>query len=130
VASTPAATAPPADAPQPGTGPVPPPPRTTSEPDAGDEQPIRVPATFAAIDGRLEPTTVTVPPFLAIEVSVRSDDGRSHRLVVRAPRPRTLAVAAGELAVVRIAGLRAGRYAVELDGRRAATLIVGGEVGP
>jgi hypothetical protein len=31
---------------------------------------------------------------------------------------------------VRIGGLRAGRYAVLLDGREAGALVAGGEVGP
>jgi len=134
VASTPAATAPPPDATQPGTGPAtvpsPAPAPAPGEPDAGDEEPIRVPATFVVRGGRLEPAMVTVPPFLAVEVSLRSDDGRPHRLVVRAPRPATLDVPAGGRAVLRLAGLRPGRYPLALDGRSAGALVAGGEAGP
>jgi hypothetical protein len=146
-ASAPDATAPPPDATQPGTGPVTPPPATATQPaqtqttpssggdDAsagGGEQSVRVPASFVvAPGGRLRPPTITVPPFLAVEISVRSADGRAHRLVVRTPTPQTLDVAAGGRAAVRIPGLHAGRYAVALDGRAAAgTLVAGGEVGP
>jgi hypothetical protein len=149
-ASAPDATAPPADATQPGTGPLTttPPARTGTEPDGasgtggaagatddsaagGGAQDVRVPAAFVAIArGRLRPPTITVPPFLAVELSLRSADGRPHRLVVATPTPHMLAVAASRRASIRIPGLRAGRYAVTLDGRRVGALVAGGEVGP
>jgi len=155
-ASAPDAPPPPTDATQPGTGPVTTP--TTTGPAGtqtapagggggsgtgdgsgtgggsgagGGAEPVRVPASFTvASGGRLIPPTITVPPFLAVEVSVRSDDGKPHRLVVQTSPPQTLQVAAGRRAAVRIAGLRAGRYPVTLDGRRAGALVAGGEVGP
>lgn len=139
-ASAPEATAPPADATQPGTTAVTPttPAQTQTEPagagngGAGaEEQPIRVPAYFVvAPGGRLTPPTITVPPFLAVEVSVLASDGRAHRLVVQTTPPHALQVAAGAREAVRIPGLRAGRYPVTLDGRRAGALVAGGEVGP
>jgi hypothetical protein len=139
-ASAPDATAPPTDATQPGTAPTTTPPATSTAPaeiqpsgDAGDggEQAVRVPASFVVTQsGRLTPPTITVPPFLAVEISIRSDDGRPHTLVLQTAQPHTLQVAAGQRAAVRIAGLRAGRYAVTLDGRRAGALVAGGEVGP
>jgi hypothetical protein len=138
-ASAPDATAPPADATQPGTAPTTStttPAQTQTEPAGGDtggggEQAVRVPASFVvASSGRLTPPTITVPPFLAVEISIRSDDGKPHRLVLQTPTSHALQVAAGARAAVRIAGLRAGRYPVTLDGRRAGTLVAGGEVGP
>jgi hypothetical protein len=146
-ASAPEATAPPPDATQPGTTAVTPPPQTTpaeTEPptggnggasggtaNGGGEQSVRVPAAFVVMaGGRLTPPTITVPPFLAVELSLRSRDGRSHRLVVRTPTPHGLSVTAGGHAAIRIPGLRADRYPVLLDGRRAGALVAGGEVGP
>jgi hypothetical protein len=140
-ASAPDATAPPADATQPGTAPTTAPPaKTTMTPTetqppgdtgGGGEQEVRVPASFVvAQGGRLTPPTITVPPFLAVEISIRSDDGKPHELVLQTPVPRALQVTAGERAAVRIAGLRAGRYPVTLDGRPAGALVAGGEVGP
>jgi hypothetical protein len=144
-ASAPEATAPPTDATQPGTTAVTPPPAQTQtapgegggpsgdggdEP-AGGEQQIRVPASFVVEPGgRLTPSTITVPPFLAVEISVRADDGKPHRLVVRTMPPHVLRVVAGKRAAVRIHGLRPGRYPVMLDGHRAGALVAGGEVGP
>lgn len=146
VASAPDATAPPPDATAPAPTPtqtVPSAPRTDTqgttpaapptpptEPDAGDEQPIRVPATFTIAGGRLSPRTITVPPFLAVEVSAAAPDGGDHVVVVKTPGPHTLSVHGGRRAAVRLPGLRAGSYAVELDGRPAGTLVAGGEVGP
>ena len=138
-ASAPDATAPPTDATQPGTTSVTPPPAQTQPSRGADdggatgggEQSVRVPATFTvAASGRMTPPTITVPPFLAVELALVSDDGRPHTLVLRTATPHVLHVAAGGRAAVRIAGLRAGRYAVTLDGRRAGSLVAGGEVGP
>ncbi|HEV7772815.1 MAG TPA: hypothetical protein VGO48_05950 [Conexibacter sp.] len=139
-ASAPDATAPPTNATQPGTAPTTTPPATTTAPTetqpsgdtgGGGEQQVRVPASFVVTQsGRLTPPTITVPPFLAVEISIRSDDGRAHVLVLQTPQPHTLQVAAGKRAAVRIAGLRAGRYPVTLDGSRAGALVAGGEVGP
>ncbi|HKG37488.1 MAG TPA: hypothetical protein VKB25_00725 [Conexibacter sp.] len=139
-ASAPDATAPPTDATQPGTATATVPPAATTPPTetqpsddsgGGDEQAVRVPASFVVTQsGRLTPPTITVPPFLAVEISIRSDDGKPHTLVLQTSTPHTLKVAANERAAVRIAGLRAGRYPVTLDGRRAGALVAGGEVGP
>lgn len=138
VASTPAATVPPTDA-------VAPPPETTATtPPAGEddgrddgggaeppaEEPVRVPATFAIRAGSLTPPAITVPSFLAIEVSVANPDGSERIVVVQTPRPQTLRVPAGERAAIRIPGQRAGTYEITLDGRAAGQLIVGGEAGP
>lgn len=146
-ASAPEATAPPTDATQPGTTAVTPPAPTQTAPaderggggasaggeagDDGGEQAVRVPASFVvAAGGRLTPRTITVPPFLAVEISLRADDGKPHRLLLQTTPPHALPVAPGKRAAVRIRGLRAGRYAVLLDGRRAGALVAGGEVGP
>lgn len=140
-ASAPEATAPPTDATQPGTTAVTPPATTTpaqtqTAPEdrsagGGGEEAVRVPASYAVTaPGQLAPPTITVPPFLAVELSLVAQDGRSHTLVLQTTPPRTLRVAAGARRAVRIPGLRAGRYAVMLDGRRAGALVAGGEVGP
>lgn len=120
-ASAPDAKAPPPDATEPGTGTI-----TTDQ----NEVDVRVPATFVVRDGDLSPRTITVPPFLAVELSVRAADGSAHRLVLRTPTTHALDVGPGERAATQIPGLRAGRYVVELDGHPAGALVAGGEVGP
>ena len=134
--TTPMAHAPEPTTPLPSTGPNtnPPPPAdtgtsgTTPHAGHGDEVPVRVPATFVVRDGRLAPARVVVPPFLAVQVTVRSDQA-PHTIVLRTPMPKTLKVASGGRAGVRVAGLHAGRYAVELDGRPAGTIVAANDAG-
>jgi hypothetical protein len=146
-ASAPEATAPPTDATQPGTEATPPPATTTqpaqtqTTPSArrgrgrrggGREQSVRVPVSFTIVGaGRLRPRTITVPPFLAIELSLHARDGFKHSVVINTPEKRQVDVQPTEPSgSTRIAGLPAGRYQVRLDGVAAGALIVGGEVGP
>lgn len=91
----------------------------------------RVPASFEILaGGRLTPATVSAPAFLALQISVRSADSTAHQLALGTPRPHSLTVAAHGHASVLIAGLRAGTYAVDVDGRPRGALLIGGEPGP
>ncbi len=76
------------------------------------------------------PSSVSSPAFLAVEVSLSNDDGRAHRIVIHTPTPHTLVVAAGGRAAVLIPGLRAGQYAIDVDGTPRGALLIGGEPGP
>src|SRR5205807_5051124 len=94
---------------------------------------IRVPATFTFTGpGRVEPPTVTVPPFVRVEVTLTSRDGRAHTLGLRASgRTYTLRVRAGGRATTSIPGLSAGTYPLAaVGGGPSAKLVVGGQVGP
>ena len=131
IASTPESSPPPPDAAQPGTGPVTTPaPTTTPTTKNPDEQQVRVPATFTITATGLRPRTITVPPFLAIEIGALAADSHGHTLTIATDPPATLSVEAGKSASTRVPGQRAGRYPVELDSHKAGTLVVGGEVGP
>jgi hypothetical protein len=99
-------------------------------PGGGGEEPIRVPATFTLRGGRLSPRTVSVPPFLAIAVSVRSLDSTTRVVTVHADRVYRLTVAARGCSARTLPGQRAGRYTVTVRGGGRATLVVGGEPGP
>jgi hypothetical protein len=133
-ASAPDATAPPADATQPGTAPA-----AREEPPVTDELPsggggaqnARVPARFVVGYHHMRPRTITVPPMLAVQVSVRSDDGNQHRFVLETPEPRQLDVFPEQRAAsMRVPGLRAGRYRIRVDYEPFGALVVGGEAGP
>jgi hypothetical protein len=63
-------------------------------------------------------------------LTVISGDGRAHKVVLRTPVPRTLAVPARGRASILLAGQRAGRYSLLVDGRTRGALIIGGEPGP
>jgi hypothetical protein len=98
--------------------------------EGGGEEPVRVPATFTLQGGRLSPATVTVPPLLAIAVSVRNLDARARMVTVRGERFYRIAVPPRGRAARTLPGQRAGEYAVVVAGGGRAKLVVGGEPGP
>lgn len=104
---------------------------TTASPPSGggDEEAIRVPADFQLSAKALSPATITVPAFLAVEITVRSAGG-SGRVVLATPGGTSLDVPAGGAASVRLPGLKPGRYALTGPGGATATLVVGGDAGP
>jgi hypothetical protein len=73
---------------------------------------------------------ITVPAFLAVQISVSSRDGHPHVVLVQTRTPRRLTVKAGRRVTVLIRGQRAGRYPVQVDGHTRGALVVGGEPGP
>jgi hypothetical protein len=74
---------------------------------AGDEEPARTLALFTASDGRISPRVVRVPAFIAIQVELRSRDGREYGLRFG----DVTITAGGDLSSVstRIDGLRPGK---------------------
>jgi hypothetical protein len=90
-----------------------------------------LPATFMIErGGALDPSSVASPAFVRILLTVVSRDGAPHRVVLRTPTLQLLSVPASGRASVTIAGLRAGRYALEVDGIARGALIVGVQPGP
>lgn len=106
-------------------------PATPSEDGAapGGSQRVRVPATFTLRNGTLTPPTVSIPPFLAIEVSVAAAGQGAETVLIAADRPYRLRVPAGRRASLTLPGQPPGRYTVTA-GRARAVLVVGGEPGP
>jgi hypothetical protein len=131
VATAPGATEPPPDATGPSTVPPGGAEHTGRDQDqAGGEEPVRVDAQFTLRGGRLSPSTVTTPAFLAVQVSVRNLDTAAREVVVRADRQYRLSVGPGRRATRLIPGQPAGSYAVLVQGRRRGALVFGGEPGP
>jgi hypothetical protein len=131
VATAPSATQPPPDATGPSTAPPGGAEHTGRDQEqAGGEEPVRVDAQFTLRGGRLSPSTVTTPAFLAVQLSVRNLDGAARQVVVRADREYRLSVGAGRRVTRLIPGQPSGSYAVLVDGRRRAALVFGGEPGP
>ncbi len=141
----------PDEAPTPDTGPAPPA-ATQEEPEpdppgdeadgpgggedvpggggAGDEG-NRVPVVFElGPDDMLEPSTISVPEFLGLRLEVRSTDDEPHRVDLLVDPSVRLTVSPGGSAGLGVMGQREGRYALEVDGARAGTLVVGVEPGP
>jgi hypothetical protein len=80
--------------------------------------------------GQLSPRLVTAPAFLAVRLTVASGDGASHQVVLETPAPHALSVPANGKASVLVPGLRAGQYALKVDGTTRGGLMIGGEPGP
>lgn len=97
---------------------------------AGDEG-NRVPVVFELRPGdTLAPSTISVPEFLGLRLEVRSSDDEPHRIDLLVDPPVGLTVPPGGSAGLDVMGQREGRYALEVDGARAGTLVVGVEPGP
>jgi hypothetical protein len=80
--------------------------------------------------GKLDPSSVSAPAFLAVQLTVSSGDGHLHQVVLRTPTPHTLTVPANGRASIRVRGMRAGQYQLEVDGAARGALLIGGEPGP
>jgi hypothetical protein len=98
---------------------------------AGDEEAVRVPVALTTAGASLSPSVVTIPAFLAIEVSVTARGG-AEKVTISAPGGGTLSVAAGKTASKRLTGLKPGDYPVTTASGGKATLhvIAGGAPGP
>jgi hypothetical protein len=80
--------------------------------------------------GQLSPKLVTAPAFLAVQLTVSSGDGKAHQVVLDTPAPHTLSVPANGQASALVPGLKAGEYALKVDGATRGGLVIGGEPGP
>ena len=78
-------------------------------------------------DGSVTPLTIGGPAGTAVLLTVSSHS--NHQVQVETDS-RSLTVAPGGHASVRLAGLRAGRYPVTVDGRARAALVIGSQPGP
>ena len=105
--------------------------RTKVDKPAGGSANARVPATFTiSRSGSVSPPTVSAPAFLAISLTVVSGDGKPHQVRLLTLAPHVLHVPAGGRATTLIGGLKAGSYAIQIDGKPKAKLVIGGEPGP
>lgn len=78
-------------------------------------------------DGSVTPATVGGPAGTAVLLTVISHANRQVEVETVA---RSLKVTPGGHASVRLAGLKAGRYPVTVDGRARAALVIGAQPGP
>jgi hypothetical protein len=95
---------------------------------AGDEEPIRVPATFTFTRAGVRPPVVAVPAFLAIRVQLRSADGVEYELTGGGKTIK----AGGEIesAGTTFDGLRTGEKLVLSGPQGKVTVIANAEPGP
>ena len=95
---------------------------------AGDEEEARVPARFVVSASGVEPSQVSLPAFLAIELIVVNR--HTEEIIARLQGAEPLPVAAGETRSVRLDGRRPGRYPISFGPAGDALLVTGAEPGP
>jgi hypothetical protein len=96
----------------------------------GDEEPIRVPATFSLMGGRLDPPVISVPAFLTVRLAVVGHDEQSHTVTAQTDHgTRTFRVPPGGSGGVTLTGMKRGTYRVSVDGA-TGKLVVGVNPGP
>jgi hypothetical protein len=96
---------------------------------AGDEEPIRTPALFKGVAGRVTPSKVRVPPFVSIQVVLESADAGDYGLTVGGQTLRV--TGAKRQASALLDGLRPDKsYRGKVDGGGAVTIVASAEPGP
>jgi len=99
-----------------------------SEGGAGDEEAARVPAAFTVDSAGVHPPQVSVPAFLAIELSVQN--GFASPITVRLEGAEPFRVLPYATEVVRLDGRRPGRHTIDFGRGQQGLLITGAEPGP
>ena len=128
-------TTPPPEAPATATTTTPqaqPPPETGPEDQpggAGDEEPARVEAALTGRGGRIGPREVRVPPYIAVEVTLHSADGRDYSVTVNGKR---LSAGSGNPSgSISLSGLRPNAsYLVKASDGRTVKVVASAEPGP
>ena len=97
---------------------------------AGDEQAARVPASFSGRAGRISPSAVHVPPYIAVRVELRSADGRAYGL--RFPGGLVRAGGGRGTGSAMLSGLRPGKSVTgqPLGGGSPVRIVADAEPGP
>jgi hypothetical protein len=95
---------------------------------AGDEVPASSQALITGDGGQLGPRTVSVPPFIAIRVQLRSADGVEYEL--RGEGKRIKAGGEIETAGTTFDGLRSGERLVLKGPQGTVTIVANAEPGP
>ncbi len=96
---------------------------------AGDEEPARVEAALTGRGGKIGPREVRVPPYIAVEVTLHSADGRDYSVTVNGKR---LNVGSGNRSgSISLSGLRTNAsYLVKASDGRTIKVVASAEPGP
>jgi hypothetical protein len=80
--------------------------------------------------GSVNPSTISTPAGVTIQLTLVSGDRGAHRVLLRTRPAYAFSVAAGGPASAELPGLRSGRYELDVDGAPAGALVVGAQPGP
>jgi hypothetical protein len=103
----------------------------STETDAGDEEGIRVPADFEVTDGKVSPSTITVPPTLPVAIRLTSKDGNEHHVSFETSPSFSLKVPKTGSVSKEIEGQQAGQISARIDGGAPVVVLnVADDAGP
>ena len=93
---------------------------------------VRIPATFIIRSGgALTPPLISAPADVTIELRLRNEDSKAHRVQLTVPHfPPEVSVPAGASATSEITGVRKGTYRLLVDGAAKGRIVVGAVPGP
>ena len=93
---------------------------------------VRIPATFIIRSGgALTPPLISAPADVTIELRLRNEDSKAHRVQLTVPHfPPEVLVPAGASATSEITGVRKGTYRLLVDGAAKGRIVVGAVPGP
>ena len=96
---------------------------------AGDEEPARVEAALTGRGGTIGPREVRVPPYIAVEITLHSADGRDYAVTVNGKR--VSAGAGNPSGSISLSGLRPNAsYTVKASDGRTIKVVASAEPGP
>jgi hypothetical protein len=111
-----------------GSGQTTQPSETSSNQQGGGTEPVRAPAMLTGRGGRITPTSVAVPPYIAVEISLSCADSGPYHLSVAG---KSLSVSpAHPNASVTLPGLRPGSSYIATSGSQKISITPSAEPGP
>jgi hypothetical protein len=101
---------------------------TSTSQQGGGSEPVRAPAMLTGRGGRITPTSVAVPSYIAVEISLASADGGTYQLAVAGKK---LSVSGSHPnASVTLPGLRPGSSYKATGGGQTISITPSAEPGP
>jgi hypothetical protein len=92
---------------------------------------VRIPAAFTiAAGGAVNPPLISVPPKVTIELALRNQDSRAHRIQLSVAHFPAVSVPAGGSETTEVSGVAKGDYRLLVDGAPKARIVVGAVPGP
>jgi hypothetical protein len=92
---------------------------------------VRIPAAFTiAAQGAMTPPLISVPPNVTIELHLRNQDSKAHRVQLSVAHFASISVPAGASKTTDVAGVPKGDYRLLIDGAPRARIVVGAVPGP
>ena len=92
---------------------------------------VRIPATFIIRSGgALTPPLISAPADVTIELRLRNEDSKAHRVTLSVPHFGGVAVPAHGTTTTDVTGVPKGTYRLLIDGAPKARIVVGAVPGP